>query len=123
MAPDAYETVGDRWIRWAEQADENMEKWGLQDTRTLLLALQEELGELTQSVLEHQAEGEPAEPIQEELDDMVALCLQFQERISEGVEPGEEPDVVQQGRERASEQADQRLQEIQEGDPLPGEEL
>jgi NTP pyrophosphatase (non-canonical NTP hydrolase) len=65
--------------RWMGKADENIEEWGLQDERTLLLAMQEELGELTQAVLEASAEGGEAARIDEELDDLGALLLQFHE--------------------------------------------
>ncbi|WP_280587798.1 hypothetical protein [Halorubrum sp. Boch-26] len=33
---------------WTEKAEENVEEWGLQDVDTLLLAMQEEQGELAQ---------------------------------------------------------------------------
>lgn len=62
------------------KADENIEKWGLQDEETLLLAIQEELGELTQAHLEARAEGGDPDRVDEELDDLGALLLQFHER-------------------------------------------
>jgi len=65
--------------RWMGKADENIKEWGLQDERTLLLAMQEELGELTQAVLEASAEGGDPDRIDEELDDLGALLLQFHE--------------------------------------------
>jgi len=65
--------------RWLGKADENIEEWGLQDERTLLLAIQEELGELTQAVLEASAEDGDPDRIDEELDDLGALLLQFHE--------------------------------------------
>jgi len=73
---EASSVVFDRWIG---QADENVAEWGLQDERTLLLAIQEELGELTQAVLEASAEDGDPERIDEELDDLGALLLQFHE--------------------------------------------
>lgn len=66
--------------RWMGKADRNIETWGLQDEATLLLAIQEELGELTQAHLEAEHEdGDPAR-IDEELDDLGALLLQLHER-------------------------------------------
>jgi NTP pyrophosphatase (non-canonical NTP hydrolase) len=74
--PEASSTAFDRWMG---KADENIAEWGLQDERTLLLAMQEELGELTQAVLEASAEGGDPDRIDEELDDLGALLLQFHE--------------------------------------------
>lgn len=65
--------------RWIGQADENIKEWGLQDEETLLLAIQEELGELTQAHLEARSEGGDPARIDEELDDLGALLLQFHE--------------------------------------------
>jgi hypothetical protein len=73
---DMANSVFDRWIG---KADENIDEWGLQDERTLLLAMQEELGELTQAYLEASAEGGEAARIDKELDDLAALLLQFHE--------------------------------------------
>ena len=69
--------------RWMGKASENIEEWGVQSERTLLLAIQEELGELTQAVLEADAEGGDPARIDEELDDLGALLLQFHERRQE----------------------------------------
>lgn len=66
---------------WAEKAEENIEEWGVQEIDTLLLAMQEELGELTQAYLEHQAEGGDFEDIGRELDDLVPLCIQLRRRL------------------------------------------
>jgi NTP pyrophosphatase (non-canonical NTP hydrolase) len=65
--------------RWIGKANENIEEWGLQDEDTLLLAIQEELGELTQAHLEARAEGGNPERIDEELDDLGALLIQLHE--------------------------------------------
>lgn len=65
--------------RWMGKASENIEEWGLQDEETLLLAIQEELGELTQAHLEARAEGGDPERIDEELDDLGALLIQLHE--------------------------------------------
>lgn len=65
--------------RWMGQASENIDKWGLQDEETLLLAIQEELGELTQAHLEARAEGGDPERVDEELDDLGALLIQLHE--------------------------------------------
>ncbi|QZP37054.1 hypothetical protein [Halobaculum magnesiiphilum] len=77
----ASSAVFDRWIG---KADENIEEWGLQDRETLLLAMQEELGELTQAVLETATEDGDPDRIDEELDDLGALLLQFHERRQRG---------------------------------------
>jgi NTP pyrophosphatase (non-canonical NTP hydrolase) len=71
--------------RWIGQADRNIRKWDLQDEETLLLAIQEELGELTQAVLEARSEGGDPKRIDEELDDLGALLLQFHERRQQEV--------------------------------------
>lgn len=70
-------TVFDRWMG---QAAENIENWGLQDEQTLLLAIQEEFGELTQAHLEaNHEDGDPSR-VDDELDDLGALLLQLHER-------------------------------------------
>jgi NTP pyrophosphatase (non-canonical NTP hydrolase) len=62
---------------WLHKADQNVEKWGLQGEETLLLAMQEELGELTQAHLEARKEDGDPERVDEELDDLGALLLQL----------------------------------------------
>ncbi|MFC6716252.1 hypothetical protein ACFQGT_07895 [Natrialbaceae archaeon GCM10025810] len=69
--------------RWGEKAQENVEKWGLQDVETLLLAAVEEQGELTQAVLEARDENGDPSRIQDELDDLAALMFQLQWAIDE----------------------------------------
>lgn len=64
--------------RWLLQAEWNVEEWGQQDLDTLLLAAQEELGELCQAVLEARNEGGDPERIQAELDDLAPLLFQLQ---------------------------------------------
>lgn len=63
---------------WIGKAENNVEKWGLQDIETLLLAMQEEMGELAQAYLEASAEEGDEKRILEELDDLAALCFQLQ---------------------------------------------
>ena len=74
-------TDGTDWLDlsrgWAEKAGENIEKWGQQELETLLLATQEELGELTQAVLEARAEGGDPNRAFEELADLAALMYQI----------------------------------------------
>ena len=65
--------------RWMGKAAENINEWGHQDEETLLLAIQEEPGELTQAHLEARAEGGDPARVDEELDDLGALLLQFHE--------------------------------------------
>lgn len=63
--------------RWIGKAAENIDEWGVQDEETLLLAIQEELGELTQAFLEARAEGGNPRRIDDELDDLGALLIQL----------------------------------------------
>lgn len=65
--------------RWEAKAEKNVEEWGEQSIETLLLAAQEELGELTQATLEYRAENGNYEPILDEIDDLGALLLQLHE--------------------------------------------
>lgn len=62
---------------WYDKALQNVEEWGLQDKETLLLAMQEELSELTQAVLEAREEDGDQDRIDDELDDLGALLFQF----------------------------------------------
>ena len=77
---EQFEASSSLFDRWMSKADENIHEWGLQDEETLLLAMQEELGELTQAVLEARAEGGDPGRIDRELDDLGALLIQFHER-------------------------------------------
>lgn len=65
-------------------AAENIDEWGYQNEETLLLALQEELGELTQAYLEARSEGGDPERVDEELDDLGALLIQVHEVRNRG---------------------------------------
>ena len=62
---------------WYDKAVENVVEWGLQSEETLLLAMMEEMGELTQAFLEAEHEGGDQERVEEELDDLGALLFQF----------------------------------------------
>lgn len=68
---------------WADKAEENVEEWGLQDVETLLLAMQEEQGELAQAHLEAEHEDGDAARIAAELDDLAALCIQLRWRLEQ----------------------------------------
>lgn len=68
---------------WTEKAEENVEEWGLQDVETLLLAMQEEQGELAQAHLEETHEDGDAARIADELDDLAALCIQLRWRLEQ----------------------------------------
>jgi NTP pyrophosphatase (non-canonical NTP hydrolase) len=68
---------------WLEKAEENIEEWGLQDVETLLMAMQEELGEMTQAHLEAAHEDGDAARIATELDDLAALCIQLRWRLEQ----------------------------------------
>lgn len=74
------ETWGDRWRK---QALANIDEWGVQDRETLLLAAQEELGELTQAVLEATAEDGDPSRVREELDDLGGLLVQLHHVVDE----------------------------------------
>lgn len=69
--------LDDLYDRYEAQADENIEKWGLQDKPTHLLAMQEELGELTRAHLEAEHESGDPDLVEGELVDLGALLLQF----------------------------------------------
>lgn len=75
--------------RWGRAAADNIDTWGRQDLDTLLLATQEELGELCQAVLEASAEGGDPERIQAELDDLAALMFQLQWALNREVADAE----------------------------------
>lgn len=62
---------------WREKGEENIDTWGRQAFGTLLLAAQEEMGELTQAYLEARDEDCDPERIQTELDDLAALLVQM----------------------------------------------
>ena len=68
---------------WLSRASENVERWGLQDTETLLLAMTEELGEISQAHLEAEHENGDPERVREELADLMALGIQLDRRRSE----------------------------------------
>lgn len=78
------EASSTQFSRWMGQAAENIDEWGLQDEETLLLAIQEEVGELTQAHLEARSEGGDPARIDEELDDLGALLIQLHEQRQEG---------------------------------------
>ncbi|WP_206335519.1 hypothetical protein [Natronolimnobius sp. AArcel1] len=69
---------GAEHVEWWEKASNNVEKWGLQDVPTLLLAMQEEMGELEQAHLEARDEDGDPERVGDELADLAALCFQLQ---------------------------------------------
>jgi len=78
------EASSDLFDRWMGKASDNIDNWGLQSEETLLLAIQEELGELTQAHLEARDEdGDPAR-VGDELDDLGALLLQLHESRQRG---------------------------------------
>jgi len=87
---EACSVVFDRWIG---KADANIAEWGLQSEETLLLAIQEELGELTQAYLEATHEDGHDGRVDEELDDLGALLLQLHEaRNSRSLSPATDRD-------------------------------
>lgn len=69
---------------WQGKARENVDEWGLQDRETLLLAMMEELGELTQAVLEHEHESGEYQRLYDETADLAALVIQMQHRLEHG---------------------------------------
>lgn len=62
---------------WEEKARSNLDRWGVQSVETLLLAMQEEMGELTQAHLEARDEDGDSAAVRDELDDLAALCYQL----------------------------------------------
>lgn len=66
--------------RWPSKAIQNEQQWGEQRVETLLLAMTEELGELTQAHLE----GQSTPSVRAELDDLAALCIQLNRRLNAG---------------------------------------
>lgn len=68
---------------WREKAGENVDEWGLQNVETLLLAMQEEQGELAQAYLEAEYEGGDLARVANELDDLAALCIQLRWRLEQ----------------------------------------
>jgi len=66
---------------WHHRADQNVDEWGLQDVETILLAMQEEMGELTQAHLEATHEDGDADRVEEEMADLGALLLQLHMRL------------------------------------------
>lgn len=72
--------------RWRQKALGNVDEWGMQDIDTLLLASMEELGELSQSVLEARAEDGDPDRIHEELADLGALMFQLRWALVENDE-------------------------------------
>lgn len=69
--------------RWYDKADENVDEWGIQHPRTVLLAMQEELGELTQAYLEASAEGGDPSAWRDEMNDLGALLIQLHWSMTE----------------------------------------
>lgn len=63
------------------QAATNINEWGEQETETLLLAMQEELGELTQAHLEYNWEDGDEYEVPSELVDLMALGVQLHYKI------------------------------------------
>lgn len=77
------DTAGD----WKAKAKKNVDEWGLQSAETLLLAMQEEMGELTQAHLEARDEDGDPDRIEDELADLGALCYQLHWVLSNKEEP------------------------------------
>lgn len=64
------------------QAATNINEWGEQEMETLLLAMQEELGELTQAYLEYDWEDGDAYRVPDELIDLMALGVQIHYKVT-----------------------------------------
>lgn len=79
-------------FRWTMKAKRNLGKWGEQGTETLLLAMQEELGELSQAHLEAEHESGDPDRTTEELDDLAALCYQLLWKLEGRDVPPVDPD-------------------------------
>jgi len=63
--------------QWIQKAEKNIAKWGIQSEEILLLAMMEELGELSQAYLQSKYEHQPKERINKELADLMALGFQL----------------------------------------------
>lgn len=70
-------------LTWRAKANRNINKWGLQTFKELLLAMQEEMGELTKAYLEREYEDGDLSSIEDELDDLMALGYQLRFKIIE----------------------------------------
>lgn len=68
---------------WHRRANENIDQWGIQDPAVILLAMQEELGELTQAYLEATYEDGDKEMPREEMHDLGALLFQLHWALNE----------------------------------------
>jgi NTP pyrophosphatase (non-canonical NTP hydrolase) len=68
---------------WHDRANENVDEWGIQDPAVVLLAMQEELGELTQAYLEATYEGGDRDRPREEMHDLGALLYQLHWALNE----------------------------------------
>lgn len=68
---------------WNERANENVDEWGIQDPAVVLLAMQEELGELTQAYLEATYEDGDHDRPREEMHDLGALLYQLHWALNE----------------------------------------
>lgn len=71
-------SVGDAWDR---KARENIERWGVQHPETVLAAITEEIGEVSQAYLEATYEGGDPERVHGEVDDLGALLLQLVQAV------------------------------------------
>lgn len=75
---------------WREQASENVENWGTQHPETLLVAITEEVGEISKAYLEATYEGGDPSDVHAEIDDLAALLIQLTEALDlwSGGHPG-----------------------------------
>lgn len=69
-------------LAFADRAEVNLKKWGIQDFSTLGLAICEETGELAQAILKERHEAGKRERIMQEAIDLGALCLQVMAHFS-----------------------------------------
>ena len=68
---------------WDEKARRNIEKWGNQGPLVLVSVLTEEVGEVARAVTEeHYLGGGRLNRIEEEIDDLAAVCIQMLHTIS-----------------------------------------
>jgi plasmid stabilization system protein ParE len=68
---------------WRSRANDNIAEWGIQDPAVVLLAIQEELGELTRAYLEATYEDGDRDRPREELSDLGALLYQLHWALTE----------------------------------------
>jgi len=74
---------------WEEKAEKNVNKWGVQSIPTLLLAIQEEVGELAEAM-----NKDDFNEVVDEIDDLGPLVYQLKDVLINGDLPDEEKEML-----------------------------